>query len=443
MRFCPKKRRMPTAKRRFNPLKEQVFESDFGAEYVKATLDCGLEIYVMEKPGYNSSYAIFGTKYGSVDMNFAGKDGKRVNIPAGTAHFLEHKLFESEDGDAFSKYAKTGASANAFTSFDRTCYLFSCGDRFYENFDILLDFVQSPYFTSETVNKEQGIIGQEIRMYDDSPSWRVLFNMLENMYFESPVKTDIAGTVESIAQIDAGVLYKCYETFYNPSNMFICVCGNVDAARVIETVKKSIRSVISNPVVRFESAEPEKVKSHFTEQKLAVLVPMFCLGFKQNDGELYKNLKERVCMSLLLETAAGECSPLYARLTREGLIGDGFATEHFVGRGYSAVIFEGESEFPEKVRDEILLEFENIRENGIDKRLFSAAKHSLYGDAIRRLNSVESVCMQFTECAISGFELFDEIKVLKAVTSDDIYRRLDVFTRSNAVLSVVKPQEEQ
>ena len=160
----------------------------------------------MEKAGFNSSYAIFGTKYGSIDTTFS-VNGEETTVPEGIAHFLEHKLFESEDGDAFSKYAKTGAYANAFTSFDRTCNLFSCSDKFYDNLDILLSFVQSPYFTEETVKKEQGIIGQEIRMYDDSPGWRVMFNMLTAMYRNHPVRIDIAGTVESIAEIDYDLLY--------------------------------------------------------------------------------------------------------------------------------------------------------------------------------------------------------------------------------------------
>ena len=179
-------------------MQKEVFESDIGESYVKAVHPSGLKIYILEKPQYNSSYAIFGTKYGSIDTCFA-VNGEKVSVPEGIAHFLEHKLFESEDGDAFTKYAETGAAANAFTSFDRTCYLFACSDRFYDNLAILLDFVQSPYFTAQTVSKEQGIIGQEIRMYEDDPNWRVTFNMLGAMYKNHTVKIDIAGTVESIA----------------------------------------------------------------------------------------------------------------------------------------------------------------------------------------------------------------------------------------------------
>ena len=195
----------------------------------------GLEIYVMPKE-LSTSYAMLTAKYGSFDNRFAKKGAPMTEMPEGIAHFLEHKLFESEDGDAFTRYSETGASANAYTSFDRTCYLFSCSDRFYDNLYILLDFVTHPYFTEQTVNKEQGIIAQEIKMYDDSPYWRVLFNMLEKMYYNHPVRVDIAGTVESISKITDKLLYKCYNTFYDLSNMFVCVAGNVKSDEVIDFI---------------------------------------------------------------------------------------------------------------------------------------------------------------------------------------------------------------
>ena len=210
-------------------MKIDTITSSVGFCCKKAVLENGLQVYVVEKEDYSSAYALFGTRYGSVDTVFSRDNENFTAVPEGIAHFLEHKLFESEDGDAFTRYAETGAYANAFTSFDRTCYLFSCSDNFEKNLDILLDFVQNPYFTEQTVKKEQGIIGQEIRMYEDSPSWRVLFNMLSAMYQNHPVRIDIAGTVDSIAKIDANLLYECYNTFYHPSNMFICIAGNVKA----------------------------------------------------------------------------------------------------------------------------------------------------------------------------------------------------------------------
>ena len=423
-------------------MKKHYFKGFADESYVKAELDCGLSVYIMEKPQYSSSYAIFGTKYGSIDTKFSKDDGDEVCVPEGIAHFLEHKLFESEDGDAFSKYAKTGASANAFTSFDRTCYLFSCSDKFYENLDILLNFVQSPYFTEATVQKEQGIIGQEIRMYDDSPGWRVMFNMLEAMYHCHPVRIDIAGTVESIAEINAELLYKCYETFYNPANMFICIAGNVDTERVLNQIEKSIKNKKPVEITRGAFNEPDCVVSNYVEQKLAVSMPMFCLGFKQKIASPYRRLKSKVCVNLLLDIICGDASPLYARLMNEGLINDDFDCEYFYGNGYAAVIFEGESYSPERVAEEIKAEIERLRNEGIDKKLFSAIKSGAYGNMIRKFNSVEALATQLTECAMCDYDLFEEIRLLKTASYDDVMKRLDVFCNENAVLSVIKPQEE-
>lgn len=423
-------------------MKKQIFESSIEESYIKATHPSGLDIYIMEKPQYSSSYALFGTKYGSIDTKFSKNAGEQISVPEGIAHFLEHKLFESEDGDAFTKYAKTGAMANAFTSFDRTCYLFSCSDKFYENLDILLGFVQSPYFTQQTVKKEQGIIAQEIKMYDDSPSWRVMFNMLMNMYHCHPVRIDIAGTVESIAQIDSELLYKCYDTFYNPSNMFICIAGNVDADKILKQIESRIIEREPAVITRGEFEEPQTVVNNYVEQEFAVSMPIFCLGYKQKITTPYRRLKSKICVNLLLEIICGDASPLYARLMNEGLINDEFDFEYFTGHGYAAVIFEGESENPKLVADAIKQEIARIRNEGIEKKLFSAVKCGMYGNAVRKFNSVENVATMLTECAMYDYNLFDEIKLLKTVTYDDVLKRLDVFDDENAVLSVIKPMED-
>ncbi|MBR4910409.1 MAG: insulinase family protein [Clostridia bacterium] len=420
---------------------KKVFESDIGESYILATLDNGLKVYICEMPQFTSAYAVFGTKYGSIDTAFSLNGGQPVAVPEGIAHFLEHKLFESEEGDAFSKYAETGAMANAFTSFDRTCYLFSCSDRFEENLDILLSFVQSPYFTEETVKKEQGIIGQEIRMYDDSPSWRVLFNMLGAMYINHPVKIDIAGTVDSIAKINSDLLYECYNTFYNPSNMFVCIAGNVDARAVLKKIEAAVADRGANEITRGGIGEPESVVKNYVEQAFPVLTPIFCFGYKQKIGSPFRRLKSKICVELLLEIICGESSPLYKRLMDEGLINDEFDFEYFTGRDYAAAIFSGESENPARVADEIKKEIANIREHGFDKKLFSAVKCAAYGDALRRFNSVEMTAMQLTECAVCDYDLFEQIKLLKTVSYDDVLKRTDIFDDDLSVLSVIKPQE--
>lgn len=418
---------------------KEYFESDFGESYVRAEHSSGLTVYILEKPQYNSAYAIFGTKYGSIDNCFS-VDGEKCEVPEGIAHFLEHKLFESEDGDAFTKYAETGAYANAFTSFDKTCYLFSCSNRFYDNLGILLNFVQSPYFTEKTVQKEQGIIGQEITMYDDSPAWRVMFNMLLGMYKNHPVRIDIAGTVESISHINADLLYKCYNTFYNPGNMFICIAGNVETEKVLEIINKSIKQTEKKQIERIMPTEPVEVVTDYVEQSLEVAQPMFCFGYKEN-ADRKPTVKERVCTGILLEMIAGDASPLYEELINEGLINDEFSFEYFTGEGYSAVIFEGESHNPKKVAEKIKQEIERLKTDGINKKLFSAVRCGMYGNAIRVFNSVEGIAMQFVDCAANGSGLFDEIKYLKSVTAEDVYKRLNLLENDKTVLSVINPKE--
>ena len=403
------------------------------------TLENGLKIFVTEKKDFNTSYAVFGTKYGSIDTRFARNGGEMVSVPEGIAHYLEHKLFESEDGDAFSRYAKTGAQANAFTSFDRTCYLFSCADNFYESLEILLDFVQSPYFTEQTVLKEQGIIGQEIRMYDDSAPWCVLFNMLGAMYENHPVKIDIAGTVESIAQINAELLYECYNTFYNPANMFVCIAGNFDADEVIDFIKKSIKETAPVKIERDTFSEPDRIISPYVEKEMEVAKPIFSLGIKeQSNGE--RSLKEGICSDLLLDIITGDTSPLYEKLLNEGLINSEFDSEYFQGYGYAAPVWQGESSDPKAVKDAILAEIKRLKKDGIDDTLFECARRSLYGSAIKRYNKVEGIVMGLVDCAMFGFGPYEDLEVLRTVKKSDVYERLMLLDADKAVLSVIKPK---
>ena len=417
-----------------------VFKNSLLGEYTYLKLDNGLSVYVMEKSGFSSSYAVFGTRYGSIDTKFRREGGKEIEVPEGIAHFLEHKLFENEEGDTFARFAKTGAYANAFTTFDRTCYLFSCTKNFEENLDILLDFVQSPYFTAETVEKEQGIIGQEIKMYEDSAGWRVFFNMLSEMYEKHSVKIDIAGTVESIAKIDDKLLYECYNTFYNPENMYICIAGNVNTDEVISIIERSTRKTKGFKITRSDFIETDNVKSRYTEQSLEVAKPMFCLGFKENLGNRYPTVKERIVAGIALEVLCGDCSALYRRLIDSSLISDEFSSEYFEGRGYSAFVFEGETDEPRKVAEEISREIKRLIENGIDEKLLAAAKKSAFGDAVKRFDSVEGIVMDMIDCAVSGGELFDTVESLREVTAEDITERLKELKDECSVLSVINPK---
>lgn len=400
----------------------------------------GLQIYIYPKQQYESVYAVFGTKYGSMDTCFKRSDREEsTSIPAGTAHFLEHKLFESEELDAFQRYAKTGASANAFTGFDRTCYLFTCTGHFKENFEILLDFVRHPYFTEETVKKEQGIIGQEIDMYKDSPEWECLFNLLGAMYHNHSVKVDIAGTKESISQIDAKTLFECYNTFYNLSNMALAVVGNVTTQEVLEIADKFLEEDENIIIERIFEEEPESVVCDYVEQNLSVATPVFSYGYKEKvDGDC-ASLKDEIAMSIILDITAGQISPLYTQLLDEALVNDCFTTEFFNGYKYSATLFSGESAYPEKVAERIRERIRKLKKNGISEEEFETVRRKQYGKTICAFTDIDTVANGLVVSHFENQGLFDEFEVIKNLELDYVNELLKKsFNEDKAVLSVIK-----
>ncbi len=400
----------------------------------------GLKILVMPKENYSSSYAIFATKYGSIDTMIQMNDGAFKEIPEGTAHFLEHKLFESEDLDAFERFAKTGASANAYTSFERTGYLFSCSANFKKNLEILLDFVQNPYFTQATVEKEQGIIGQEIDMYKDVPDWEVMFNCLRTMYHNLPIRIDIAGTHESIAQITAETLYGCYDNFYNLHNMVLAVAGNVSVDEVVEVADKVLKPVEGRMAQRKLIDEPHEVIDSYVEEKLSVATPQFMFGFKENWDTPERTTKEEITMEILLDMISGQSSELYKRLFDGKLINNSFGYEYFTGFGYSCVLFAGESSNPKRVAQEIVAEIKKFRETGFEKSAFDRTKKKLYGRMIMGMNDVDGIANNMVVSYFAGEDIFADFEIYKTVTLDDVN---ELFTKTldekYSVLSVINP----
>lgn len=400
----------------------------------------GLKILVMPKENYSSTYAIFATKYGSIDTMIQMSDGSFKEIPEGTAHFLEHKLFESEDLDAFERFAETGASANAYTSFERTGYLFSCSANFKKNLEILLDFVQNPYFTQATVEKEQGIIGQEIDMYKDAPDWEVMFNCLRTMYHNLPVRIDIAGTQESIAQITAKTLYGCYDNFYNLHNMVLAVAGNADVDEIVEVADKVLKPVEGKMAQRKVIDEPEEVIDSYIEEKLSVATPQFMFGFKESWDTPERTTKEEISMEILLDMISGQSSELYKRLFDGKLINNSFGFEYFTGFGYSCVLFAGESNDPKKVAEEIVGEIGKFRETGFDETAFERTKKKLYGRMIMGMNDIEGLANNMAVSYFAGEDVFTDFEIFKTVTLDDVN---DIFKKTldenRSVLSVINP----
>ncbi len=418
---------------------KKIQNDSLSEEYFEIDHKSGLKIFVMPKKDFSGTFAMFGTKYGSVDTCFKLEGEKEyTKVPEGIAHFLEHKLFESEELDAFVRFEKTGANANAFTSFDRTCYLFRCSENFEKSLEILLDFVTSPYFTEETVRKEQGIIGQEIRMYQDDPDWQVLFTLLGGIYHNNPVKIDIAGTIESISKITAKLLYSCYNTFYNLSNMTLAVVGNADVDTVIKIADKIIKP---QKPVKFEQIipdEPDKVVSNKIERDMGVDVPKFALGFKENHKTGTRTAKEIVCASIALDNIAGKVSPLYEKMLSEGLINTSFSNEYFTGRGFSIPIFTGESKYPEKVRDKIFERIDEIKANGISDEDFDISKKRLYARELRSFNNIDDLANNIVDCYMNGYDLFSVFEAYKEITKGDVTDVIKNMDKDNSCLSIIK-----
>ena len=414
-------------------------------EYIRMEHDSGLTILLYPMKGFSTAYALFGTKYGSVDNCFkTGDDADFVTVPDGIAHFLEHKLFESEDGDAFTLFAKTGAEANAFTSFDKTCYLFSCADNFEESLKALVTFVQAPYFTQQTVEKEQGIIGQEIRMYEDLPSWRVMFNLLEGLYVNNAVKVDIAGTVESIAKIDADLLYRCYHTFYNLSNMVIAVAGNFDPKTAESIIVDGLKESKPVSIERKGYDEPREANKKEVVQNLDVAIPLFYFGYKVEPAAgAMEGLKQQIELEILLDVLAGPTSDFYNEMYREGLLNANFGTEVFGGRGFLATMLGGESKDPKAVLAAFNKMIAEKKQNGLSEEDFLSCRNALYGKALKGINDAENTATAMLSYEMMDVGLFDMMEVIAGITFSDVEKRFaSDFDEDAESLSIVFPNEK-
>lgn len=399
--------------------------------------DSGAAVYVMPKKGYNKCHAMFATRYGSLESSFE-KNSKTISIPDGTAHFLEHKMFEEENGNVFDKFAALGASANAFTNFTETAYHFSATSNFYESLKILINFVQNPYFTKENVDKEQGIISQEIKMYDDDPNWQVYFNALSCLYNKCYITHDIAGTVESIAQIDKDILYDIYSVFYHPENMILFIAGDVDIKKVSECLDESFKNVGKmDNINRIYPDEPENIAKPYAKKKLDVAVPLFALAFKDNDIKLSgaEMLKKEIEMQVLLQLLFAKSSDLYMRLYDEGLINDSFGAEYECQSQYAFCVISGESRQPKRVRDIV---YDAVDKKQITKEEYERAKKIVWGNYIRMHNSTEAISYSYVSHYLAGMDYFDFADIYKSITIDDVKARLKKgFDIAKSALSVV------
>ena len=414
-----------------------------GEEVFRATLPNGLPVYIVPKKGFLRKYALFATRYGGMDMRFE-KDGQWLDTPAGIAHYLEHKMFDTEEGNALQELAKNGAEPNAFTSNAITCYYFDATEKFYESLEILLSFVSVPYFTDESVQKEQGIIAQEIGMIEDNPEWQVYKQLMQALYHTSPARTPVAGSVESISHITAQTLYDCHKAFYTPANMCLVVVGDVKPERIIAAANQ-ILPAKSGPLIRRDYGAEEELTAaeHFVSAAMEVSMPTFLVGFKcppQHGGEQqhrFTAIGELACDVLM-----GESSPLYARLYAEGLINGSFGAAFDLLPGASYVYAGGDSKDPQAVAEAILAEAQRLVSQGVDGDYYRRVVNANFGAALKALNSFESIAVSMAEGCFQGYDPYRFPEVYDSITVEDVLDFLrQNMTRDHMALSVITPKE--
>ncbi len=406
----------------------------------------GLDVYVFPKK-LSTTYALFATKYGSIDSRFKLEGDKDFTVvPDGIAHYLEHKLFENPNGeDTFTRYAKYGANANAYTSNTMTAYLFSCTKNFEENLEILLDFVSTPYFTPETVEKEQGIIGQEIRMYDDHPFRRLYHILLESLYEKHNVRINVAGTVESISHITADILYECYRVFYNLSNMMLIICGDVTPEKVNAVCDKVLKEQDPVNIIRDYPEEKAEVYKARCEVEMQVSKPLVAIGIKDTDipKSSYDRMVKSARFDILNDVIFGKSGELYNKLYEDGLITGDLEAGYSICESFANNTVFTETVNPDEVYSRVKNAVENAKKNGLSKEDFERSKRALYASSVKSFDSTDSIANSFLHYKIDGGDILDYVDIISEVKYEDVCELLDkAFKDEYYTLCIVKPISE-
>lgn len=406
-------------------------------------LENGLKIMIIPKRNTNKKYIMYGPNFGSVDNRFIMPDtGEEVFIPDGVAHFLEHKMFEQKDGtDSLYELMALGIDANAYTTRDHTAFLFECTDHFYEGLDILMDYVQNPYFTDENVEKEKGIIGQEIMMYDDDPGWQLYMNTMDCLYKKNPIKIDIAGSIESISKIDPEVLNKCYKTFYNPSNMLITACGDFDPETLVNEIKKRIiNNKSQNKIERIYPTSDFEINKKYVEKTMPISMPIFMIGYKDRPtGDKNEIVKKHIAIEILLNLIIGESSELYSKLAREKTIFGILDFDYEFSEQYAHILISGQSKDPLYVNNELKKVVKNFIEKGLDSEDFERIKKKIYGSYVMEYNEVSNVARMFFADSVKGINSFDYIEKFGEIDKNYTQNLLkNIFEEKNEVFSIIK-----
>ena len=417
-------------------------------EYIEK-LDNGMTVIIIPKPNLDKKYIIWGTHFGSIDNRFImPKTEEEVFIPDGVAHFLEHKMFEQPDGtNSLDTLMALGLDANAYTTNDHTAYLFECTNNFYKGLDELMDYVQHPYFTDENVEKEKGIIGQEIKMYDDEPGWKLYMNAMDCMYKNNPIKLDIAGSVESISKITPDVLYKCYNTFYNPSNMIMVVCGDFKAEELLEEIKnRLVEKEEQGEIKRIYPQKEEKINKPYNEVEMEVSTPLFMIGYKDIEGMGNKKeiVRKHIAIEILLNMIIGKSSDTYKELYEAGDLLAQPDLDYEFSDEYSHILISGQSKNPQKIKENVEKCIENFKKNGLNDEHFNRIRKKVYGDYVVEYNSVGDIARMFLSDKMKGINSFDYIEEYNTVTKEYVEEILkNVFKTENMIMSVVNCKQEK
>ena len=414
-----------------------------GEAYFEQRLENGMMVRVVEKPGFAKKFAFVAANFGSIDTKFR-LNGVSYETPDGVAHYLEHKMFDLPEGNAMELFAQNAGSNNAFTSYTMTAYYVECTEHFEENLSILLRMVTTPYFTDESVEKERGIIAQEIRMYDDSDGNVVQENLFRAMYLHHPARVAIAGTVESIQSITAQTLCDCHRAFYDPSNLILCVIGDVDAAKVIEqAARETPKDSVGIAERDYGPAEPMTAAQPRIEARMEVAMPTFAIGFKCEPADAGNEpLRMEFLGSMAAELLAGESSALYTRLYESGLIDADFSVDYERMKGLALLEAAGDSDDPDAVLEALLEEAQRIARTGIDRAQFARLKKSMLGRRLRELDSFENTCYRICAVHMDGVDYYDYPAVFDTVTPEDVEQFLAaVVQRERAAISIVYPKE--
>lgn len=425
----------------------RIFESTLLREkYYKYTHECGLDIYVFPKK-LSSTYALLGTHYGSIDNSFSLEgDEKTVSVPDGIAHFLEHKLFANEDGsDSFEHFSAIGADANAYTTFNKTAYLFSCTENFEAALSELIDFVTHPYFTDESVKKEQGIIAQEIKMYDDSPTEACYYGMLESLYEHHIIRRNICGSVESIEKITPELLYECYRVFYNPSNMALIVCGDVTPDEVIRIADEHLaRECPKIKIIRAteNSSESASVFKARSEKRMKVSKPIFNIGIKDTDipASPVERQKKDAAMSILNEILFSRAGKLYSELFESAMISPEMSYCYTINESFAFNSIAGEADDPDAVLAKIREHIKKTAAKGLSISDFERGKRVMYAEFVKEFDSTEGIANNLFSFVFDGAEILGYADIINSISFDDVSALFEkVFKDEFFTISVVYP----